>query len=120
MIDIYTIYEGLLKGQQSTLDSDEDTIYVLIEEFLKENYKGNWTISEKPNEDGLYVVSSDGEISVKNKQHITSLVNDLFVWGTINGSFDCSFCQSLESLKGAPKRDAPVATNAVSANIFTV
>ena len=95
------ILEGLLRGQQSTLASGGEAIYVLIEEFLKENYKGEWTISEEPNEDGLYVVNSNDNVYIKNKQ-MTSLVNDLFVWGTINGGFDCSWC-SLTSLKGAPK-----------------
>ena len=34
-----------------------------LADFLKENYKGEWTISEEPNEDGLYVVNSNDNVS---------------------------------------------------------
>ena len=96
------INEGLLRGQQSTLDSGEEAVYALIEEFLKENYLGKWIISDKPNKDGLYEVSSNESVKVKNTK-ITSLTNDLFIWTSVKGSFYCAGCNSLKSLKGAPK-----------------
>ena len=98
------IEEGLLRGQQSTIDSGEEAVYVLIEEFLKENYLGKWIISEKPNKDGLYEVTSNGRIPirVKNKQ-ITSLTNNLFIWTGVKGDFYCDNCNELKSLEGAPK-----------------
>ena len=96
------IYEGLLRGQQSTLDSGEDVVYTLIEEFLKENYLGKWIISDKPNKDGLYEVSSNESVKVKNTK-ITSLTNDLFIWTSVKGSFYCRNCSRLESLDGAPE-----------------
>ena len=96
------IYEGLLRGQKSTLDNGEEVVYALMEEFLKENYSGNWIISEKPNKDGVYEVSSNESIRVKNTK-ITSLTNDLFIWTSIKGSFFCYHCSELKSLKGSPK-----------------
>ena len=96
------MYEGLLKGQQSTLDSGEEAVYALIEIFLKENYLGKWIISDKPNKDGLYEVSSNESVKVTNMK-ITSLTNYLFIWTIVKGSFSCSHCNSLKTLEGAPK-----------------
>ena len=92
------MYEGLLKGQQSTL---ADGNVEMVQAFLTANYRGKWTISETPNKNGLYVVSSDNDIVAY--KHIVSLTNEMFVWSTVRGDFDCSFCKALESLKGAPK-----------------
>ena len=100
------IYEGLLRGQQSTFDSGEEAIYAVlytqVKEFLEENYIGKWIISEKPNKDGLYEVSSNESVRFINMK-ITSLTNDLFIWTSIKGDFGCSHCKELKSLKGAPK-----------------
>lgn len=102
--------KDILEG--SLLDDIENTLstgvvkvpHTLIREYIKSNYdiSGNLTISEKPNKDGLYEVNSDNNVTVKNKQ-ITSLVNDLFIWGTISGDFNCFRCNSLKSLEGGPK-----------------
>jgi hypothetical protein len=67
MKDIYTLYEGLLRGQQSTIEDGDKFVFELIEEFLKENYcnyAGSWIISEKPNKDGLYEVVSSYKIEL--------------------------------------------------------
>ena len=96
------MYEGLLRGQQSTIDNGEEVVYALIEEFLKENYLGKWIISDKPNKDGLYEVSSNERVRVKNTK-ITSLTNDLFIWTSVKGNFSCPYCKELKSLEGAPK-----------------
>lgn len=101
----YILEASLLNDIDDILaDGDVKAPYTLIHKYIESNYHifGKLTISEKPNKDGLYKVNSDGDIIVKNKQ-IMSLVNDLFVWDTINGSFDCSNCGKLKSLKGAPK-----------------
>ena len=102
MKDIYTLYEGLLRGQQSTIEDGDKFVFELIEEFLKENYRGKWIISEKPNKDGLYEVSSNESVRVKNTK-ITSLTNDLFIWTSVKGHFGCPYCKELKSLEGAPK-----------------
>ena len=46
----------------------------------------------------------DYEDNIQLQQSITSLNNDgMFQWGRMGGSFSCINCQSLTSLKGAPK-----------------
>ena len=89
-------------------DADEIIIKDEIESFLKENYDyinymGAIKISNKPNKDGKYEVSSITDIGVKNK-NITSLTNGMFVWTVVNGDFRCYECNSLISLKGAPEK----------------
>ena len=93
--------------RESLLDDDlvEKTDKMIkddIKAFLKENYVGIFKISNKPNTDGKYEVSSTKNIEVKN-QKITSLTNGMFIWTTVNGSFDCMRCYFLNTLKGAPK-----------------
>ena len=96
------LYESILSDIDVTLtDSDIKVTHILIQKYLEDNYNGNWIISEKPNKDGLYEVSSNKSIKVKNKQ-IVSLTNDLFIWTSVKGYFDCSSCKSLKSLNGAP------------------
>jgi hypothetical protein len=75
-----------------------------IKAFLKENFIGadSCKISKNPNSDGKYEVSSTKDIEVKNKK-ITSLTNDTFIWGTVDGDFICEGCYFLNTLKGAPK-----------------
>ena len=72
-----------------------------IKAFLNENYNGSIKISQKPNADGKYEVSSTTDIEVKNT-NITSLTNGMFIWIIVDGYFDCSYCKSLNSLDGAP------------------
>ena len=56
-----------------------------------------------------YYLSSDGkQVNCKGNVKITDddLINGRFPFdfGNVNGYFDCSFCKSLISLKGAPKK----------------
>ena len=94
---------------EGIFDTDEDTIDKSIKDqikrFLKDNFDGasSCKISDKPNVDGKYEVSSLRGVEVKNKS-ITSLTNGMFIWGKIGGTFDCAYSHSLTSLKGAPER----------------
>ena len=95
--------------RESLLDDDlisktDKIVKDEIKAFLKENYTGVslCKISRKPNLDGKYEVSSPKHIEVKNN-NITSLTNGMFIWTTVDGHFNCSYCNSLTSLKGAPK-----------------
>ena len=93
--------------RESLLDDDlvEKTDKMIkdeIEKFLKANYNGTIKISQKPNADGKYEVSSVTYIEVKNR-NITSLANRMFIWTIVNGSFWISYCNSLKSLEGSPK-----------------
>ena len=85
--------------------TDEIIIKNEIEEFLKANYncRGSIKISEKPNKDDLYEVSSNSVVEVKNK-NIISLTNGMFIWTTVDGGFYCNNCKFLKSLEGAPKK----------------
>ena len=93
---------------ESIFDTDEDTIDESIKDqikqFLNNNFKNasKCKISKKPNKDGKYEVSSNGDVEVKN-QSITSLTNGLFIWVNIKGNFVCDYCDLLISLEGAPK-----------------
>ena len=75
-----------------------------IKQFLKDNFKGasSCKISSKPNTDGKYEVSCNGGITVIDKK-ITSLTNGMFIWTSVKGNFDCTWCESLTSLEGGPK-----------------
>ena len=89
---------------ENNIDNMDESIKDQIKQFLNNNFKNasNCIISEKPNKDGKFEVSSNGDIEVKNKS-ITSLTNGLFIWANIKGDFVCDECNSLTSLKGAPK-----------------
>ena len=95
-----SLYESLL-DDFDTINSN--VTQEIVKRFLSDNYDGKYTISKTPNKDGLYEVSAKRAISVKNLK-ITSLTNDLFVWGKVGGPFNCSECNSLTSLKGAPEK----------------
>ena len=95
------IIEGIFDTDEDTIDK---SIKDQIKQFLKDNFKGVslCKISRKPNKDGKLEVLSNGNVEVKNKK-ITSLTNGSFVWTNIKGDFICDECNSLTSLKGAPK-----------------
>ena len=95
------IIEGIFDTDEDTIDK---SINDQIKQFLKDNFDGAslCKISDKPNNDGKYEVSSKEIIKVKNKK-ITSLTNGLFIWTTVDKDFKCAFCDLLTSLEGAPK-----------------
>ena len=88
-------FESLLDDDDVFFDPENDKKY--IEEWIRNNYNiaGKLTISDD------FVVNSDRYVYVINK-NITSLTNNLFRWGKLDGSFDCSGCEKLKSLEGAP------------------
>lgn len=73
---------------------------IKIKDYINNNYNisGNLTF-ENINE--IYVVNCDGDVEVKNKKIVK--LTDGFVWGEVKGDFDCSECNNLKSLEGAPK-----------------
>ena len=70
----------------------------VIEEWIKSNYNiyGKLTISDD------FIVDCTGEVDVNNKS-ITSLTNGMFRWGKVGTDFNCTYCDKLTSLEGAPK-----------------
>ena len=106
-----TKHKGLKEYiKESILDDEEEVfndvrIKLEIEKFIEDNYKcKRFTISNKPNKDGKFIVDGT-DILVTNK-NITSLTNNLFIWGKVTGNFHCTFCKSLTSLEGAPEKVA--------------
>ena len=97
------IIEGIFDIEDN-IDNIDESIKEQIKQFLKDNFDGAslCKISDKPNNDGKYEVSSKEIIKVKNKK-ITSLTNGLFIWTTVGGDFSCWECELLTSLEGAPK-----------------
>ena len=105
MIQLYKyIKESLLDDEDVLMnDTSEEVIKEVVKKFLKKNYinGSKCKISKNPI-NGKYIVDYNGNLEVKNK-NITSLTNEYFELGVIGRVFDCSFCNSLKSLKGAPK-----------------
>ena len=79
---------------ESRLDNNNE----IIKKYINDNYAitGNLTISKD------HVVDCDGGVYVKNKS-IASLTDGLFRWGKVRTQFDCNYCDTLTSLKGAPE-----------------
>ena len=98
-----SLYESILDVEDN-IDNMDESIMDQIKQFLNNNFKNasRFKISEKPNKDGKFEVSVNGNVEVKNK-NIISLTNGIFIWTNIKGNFICSDCASLISLKGAPK-----------------
>lgn len=88
---------------ESLLDDEGELVNdntTLIEQFLNDNYiiKGTYTIKN-----GIVDVDGDVRISWGVQNDITSLTNDIFEFGTINGDFNINDCINLKTLKGGPK-----------------
>ena len=107
-MDMKTLYtyinESLLDDEDQIMHDFEDRVKSSISKFIEENFDraSKCTISEKPNRDGKYVVDCSAPTEIR-KRSLTSLTNGHFVWGKVGGDFNCSYCNSLESLEGAPK-----------------
>ena len=95
-----SLRESLL--DDNLIDKPDKIIRDEIKAFLKENYIGSIKISRKPNINGKYEVLSTKNIRVKN-YNMTSLTNGMFIWTTVNGSFEFINCNFLESFEGAPE-----------------
>ena len=95
-----TLYESLL-DDFDTIEANSDPRKE-IEEFLDQNFSGTWHISDKPNKDGYYEVSSNFSIHGLPIK-LSSLTNGLFIWTKVKGSFSCQHCTKLTSLEGGPR-----------------
>ena len=72
-----------------------------VESFLKENYKGEFIISETPNEEGRYEVSSSGYVCMVRLSE--NLTTEDFVFTEVS-YFSCSRNERLLSLEGSPRK----------------
>ena len=90
------------------LDNVFESIKKEIYDYIDNTYVGHWV--NKIRRDSLVFRLENGKIIVDCLQtikvynvEITTLQNDLFEWGYIDGGFYAEFCHSLKDLKGAPK-----------------
>lgn len=88
------IKESLLDDEDDLVNNDDS---VIIEQFLKDNYKitGTYTINKNKE------VNVDGDVKLLST-NVKYLTNNLFSFGEVTGSFDCGE-SSILSLKGSPK-----------------
>lgn len=101
-----TLKESLLNDIESTLDKGNTNIRKVIKQFLDTNYKvtnfkGKFTVSAKPDKDGLYNVSSNGSVYLMHND-LEELTNGMFKFTNIRGSFNISGSKSLKTLKNGP------------------
>ena len=99
------IVEGIFDVDDNIDNVDDSVRRDQIKRFLKDKFDGasSCKISDKPNKDGKYEVSSSKDIKAKNKK-ITSLTNGMFIWTEVGGRFYCYDCELLKSLEGAPEK----------------
>lgn len=98
MKDLKAVLEGIL-------DIDFDSKYDIAKDEIEKWIAGNTparglSISDSPNEDGKYVANAS---HVYVKSTATTLTNDLFIWGKVDKNFECTHCDKLVSLHGAPE-----------------
>mgnify|MGYP003293712850 CR=1 FL=1 len=92
--------------KESILDDIDDqldnTDKLVIKHFIEKHYNCNspLEISDKPNKDGKYEVSTNGNVLIKGR-NLTNLAHDKFQWHKIGGDFYCNSC-GIKSLDGAP------------------
>lgn len=96
-----SLYESLLDDFDA-IETNSDLISE-IRKFIEDNYAYNkelLKISKKPNKNGYYEVSINGDIDADHD--IQSLTNGMFIWKQVKGVFNCEECNNLISLEGAP------------------
>ena len=119
MKDLKTLLEASILdnaiSEASLLDID-DTLSVssddlrreAVKKFIKDNYIDPTVkvkISAKPNKDDKFEVSTRGLVRIKfdKRKELTSITNGDFVWTKVDGGFDISCMDNLETLEGMPR-----------------
>lgn len=100
-----SLYESLLDDFEDIEKSQnfEEVILDYINKYYDRIDRSKLYI-KMDDKNGIYLLSYDGHIGFKSKNGgARSLTNGLFKWDTIKRGFDCSDCDNLTSLKGAPK-----------------
>lgn len=98
------ILESILSDAENIMSTgDNDVKRYEVIKFLEDNYatRGGkeFSISAKPNKNGLFEVSYDGDVYITNRE-LNKLTNDLFMFKTVN-FFSCAWTK-INSLEGAP------------------
>ena len=77
-----------------------NAVQIAAEEYINANYNFEGELTYE-NINGICVVNSDDNVSVKNKE--IAKLTDGFVWGEVKGDFRCNSCKNLKTLEGAPE-----------------
>ena len=98
--------ESLLTDIEDTLDKGNIGIKKIIKQFLDTNYSvvtknGKFTVSAKPDKDGLYNVTATGSVYMLHND-LEEFTNGMFKFTNIRGSFNASGSKSLKTLKNGP------------------
>ena len=108
-----SLYESLLDDFDNLSDAMDPREE--IKRFLNDTYHYNlawttdkvFTISKKPNKDGLYLVDalSGNWIEVKDskRESLEYITNGMFVFNKVVGGLSLRNCINLKSLEGAPR-----------------
>ena len=102
------LHESIWDVEDNIENDNNEFVIDEIRQFIKDNYYKNVNLKcldcVFDNEKNKYVVSYTREVSeIKLRSEAKSIANDLFEWDLIDGWFDCSGCDNLTILKGAPK-----------------
>ena len=98
-----TLYESLLDDEDTILNNTDQSIRDSITKFLEDNYRGSdkCTITDKTTKYGKYIVDCYGDLTLRYGRK--NLTNGLFVFGRVEGDFDCSYTEYIENLEGSPR-----------------
>jgi hypothetical protein len=108
MKDLKEILEASILDIDDTLSvTNDDLRREAIKKFLKEYWLTSPAakISAKPNKDDKFEVSTRGfaRIRYDKRKELTSVTNGDFVWTKVDGGFDISWMDNLETLEGMPR-----------------
>ena len=109
MKSLKQVLEASLLDIDTNLDvTDDDIRREVVKKFIKDNYDvaaPGAKISAAPNKDDKFEVSARGLARIKynKKNDLTTLTNGDFVWTKVDGGFDISYMENLETLEGIPR-----------------
>ena len=105
---LHSLYEASILDEIDDTLSSNDLRRKAVKKFIKEYYDvatPGAKISATPNEDDKFEVSAKGLARIKHdkRKELTSLTNGDFVWTKVDGGFDISYMDNLETLEGMPR-----------------
>ena len=100
-----SLKESLLNSQENYLfERNAGVVEASVEEYINDNYDVDGKLTFYPsikNNQVSYVVNCDGDVKVTNGT--MPKLTEGFVWGEVEGDFDCS-AAGITSLEGAPEK----------------
>lgn len=107
---LHSLLEASILDIDNTLSvSSDDLRREAVKKFIKDNYDivaPGAKISDKPNKYDKFEVSARGLARIKysKRKVLTSITNGDFVWTKVDGGFDISYMDNLETLEGMPRK----------------